>query len=160
MNKTTKIGIASCACIVALATGSPLRAQEPEVQEAAPPQRDMRVPVALRPNERAAMLQDMREYLKGLQDIFASLAKDDMDAVAARATSLGKINIYETHLMFPKAAGVKFRELSALVHDDFDEIANEAKGKRNVKATLLRLSATMKRCTSCHESFRLSDYGP
>lgn len=119
---------------------------------------DARTPVVLRPAERTRVLNDMRQYLKGLQDIFSALAKDDMDTVAAKAREMGAINIYETYLMFPNRAGVKFRELSALVHEDFEAIADNA-AKKDAKAILWDLSQTMKRCTSCHESYRLTEMG-
>ncbi len=135
-----------------LATTLPSLAQQPEAVRD-----DPRAPVMLRPNEKAAMLEDMREYLKGLQEIFVALAREDMNAVALRAESLGKIKIFHTYLTFPTVSGVRFRELASLVHEDFEEIATDAKANRNPKATLEKLATTMKRCVSCHESFRLND---
>lgn len=152
MNEKTKSLVAGFVFCATLAAGMPGRAQERVVGE-----EDRRAPVVLRPNERTAMLGDMREYLKGLQVMFAALAKEDMDAVAGQATSLGKINIFQTYLMFPTVSGIRFRELSALVHEDFDEIAADAKANRNAKTTLEKLATTMRRCVSCHENFRLSE---
>lgn len=148
---TTKL-VAGAALVASLAVTPNAWAQQPPAAS-----EEKRAPVVLRPNERAAMLGDMREYLKGLQEIFAALARDDMDTVAARAQTLGGISIFQTYLMFPTVSGVRFRELSALVHEDFDEIAADAKASRNPRATLEKLSVTMKRCVSCHESFYLSD---
>lgn len=152
MNEKTKCLVAGVVFCATLAVGMPGRAQERVVGE-----EDRRAPVVLRPNERTAMLGDMREYLKGLQVMFAALAKEDMDAVAGQATSLGKINIFQTYLTFPTVSGIRFRELSALVHEDFDEIAADAKTNRNAKMTLAKLATTMRRCVSCHENFRLSE---
>lgn len=140
------------AALVATSTGW---AQQP-----APADLEKRTPVVLRPNEKAAMLADMRDYLKGLQEIFAALARDEMDKVAVRAESLGKIRIFQTYLNFPTASAVKFRELAALVHEDFDDIAADARTSRNAKATLEKLSITMKRCVSCHDSYYLTDKIP
>lgn len=142
------------AAIVAatVSTTLPSRAQQPEALR-----EDPRAPVMLRPNEKAAMLEDMREYLKGLQEILLALTREDMNAVALRAESLGRIKIFHTYLTFPTVSGVRFRELAALVHEDFEEIAADAKTNRNPKATLEKLATTMKRCVSCHESFRLND---
>lgn len=118
---------------------------------------DRRAPVVLRPFEKTRILNDMREYLKGLQDIISALTREDMVAVEVRARALGTINIYETSLMFPTVSGVKFRELSALVHEEFDSIADDAKKGKGSKVILAQLALTMKRCTSCHESFRLTE---
>lgn len=133
-----------------LTTSAPLAlAQDQAVDEV-----DRRTPVVLRPWEKTQILNDMRQYLKGLQEIFAALAKDDMDTVSTKSREMGRINIYETYLMFPSRAGVKFRELSALVHEDFESVADNA-AKKDARAILVDLSQTMKRCTSCHESYRL-----
>lgn len=142
--------------------GVPVAAQQ-DGREAAPPV-ERRAPVVLRPAEKAAVLADMRDYLKGLQDIFAALAKDDMASVSMISREMGLINVYETNLMFPTSSGVRFRDLSAAVHDDFEEIANAAEKMkkpkdRRPKEILGMLASTMKRCVSCHESFRLVDMG-
>jgi hypothetical protein len=142
-------GVVFCAT---LAAGMPGWAQERTTAE-----EERRAPVVLRPNEKAAMLGDMRQYLTGLQIMFAALAKDDMDAVAEQAKALGKIKIFDTYLRFPTASGAMFRGLSTQVHEDFEEIAQDAKTNRNTKATLGKLATTMKRCISCHESFRLAE---
>lgn len=143
------------ACVVFIGA---LAASVPGVaQDQAGVEQDRRAPVVLRPNEKSAMLSDMREYLKGLQTIFAALSKDDMAVVATQAQALGAINVFNSHLMFPTVSGVRFRELAALVHEDFEEIAADAKVKPSVKTTLEKLSATMKRCVSCHETFYITD---
>ena len=152
MNEATRSLIAGAVVCMGLAMSLPAWSQSRgEANE------DQRTPVLLRPNEKAAMLSDMREYLKGLQEIFAALAKGDMTTVATRARSLGTINIFQTYLMFPTVSGVRFRELSSQVHEDFEVIAAEATANRNPNATLEKLSLTMKHCVSCHDSFRLRE---
>jgi hypothetical protein len=152
MHKTIQSLSAAVVLLSALSTSTPGWAQEQDASDV-----DRRAPVVLRPNEKAAMLQDMREYLNGLQVIFAALAKEDMTTVANRAQALGTINVFHTKLMFPTVSGVRFRELAALVHEDFEEIAADARTNRNPKTTLEKLSVTMKRCVSCHETFRITD---
>lgn len=144
--------IAGVMVFASLAAGVPSWAQERTAAE-----EERRAPVVLRPNEKAAMLGDMRQYLTGLQVMFAALSRDDMDAVAEQAKALGKIRIFETYLRFPTASGAMFRGLATQVHEDFEEIAVDAKANRNPKATLEKLASTMKRCISCHETFRLSE---
>lgn len=124
---------------------------------------DTRIPVMLRPSERTRVLNDMRQYLSGLQQMFSALAEDDMAKVAATARALGSINIYQAHLMFPTQSAVRFRELSALVHENFESIAEDAEKFKdsqdaiNSKDILGRLSQTMKKCVACHESYLLSE---
>jgi hypothetical protein len=152
MNKRIQGAIAPLLFLATLSASPPGQAQETSATAG-----DQRIPVVLRPDEKAAVLRDMRGYLQGLQEIFTALAKDDMDAVAVRAKALGTVNIFSTYLMFPTASGVMFRNLSAAVHDDFEEIAAAAKTQRNAKATLEKLSTTMLICVTCHQTFRLSD---
>lgn len=124
---------------------------------------DTRIPVMLRPNERTRVLADMRQYLKGLQEMFAALSEEDMAKAAASARSLGTINIYGTYLMFPTKSAVRFRELSSGVHADFEGIAEDtekfkdSKNPIETKEIMGRLSQTMKKCVACHESYRLTD---
>lgn len=124
---------------------------------------DTRIPVMLRPNERTRVLNDMRKYLTGMKEMFSALSQDDTEKVAITARALGKINIYEAKLMFPTKSAVRFRELSALVHEDFERLADrteklkDAKDGLNVKETMGQLAETMKLCISCHENFRLME---
>lgn len=124
---------------------------------------DARIAVMLRPSERTRVLNDMRHYLSGLQQMFSALAEDDMAKVAATARALGSINIYQAHLMFPTRSAVRFRELSAVVHENFESIAEDAEKFKDApdadhtKDILGSLSQTMKKCVACHEAYRLHD---
>lgn len=149
-NKNLVVSLIFCSSIAASFSGW---SQVPPSTESA----ERRAPVVLRPNEKAAMLSDMREYLKGVQAIVAALAKDDMDTVSAVAKSLGTINIVSRPLIFPTVSGTGFRDLSALVHKNFEEMAIDAKTHRNTKATLERLAPLMKRCVTCHETYYITD---
>ena len=124
---------------------------------------DTRIPVMLRPSDRTRVLNDMRQYLKGMQEIFSALAQDDMAKIASTARTLGKINIYDPRLMVPSKSSATFHELSTLVHRDFESLAEDAeklsgtKTNPNIRDTMERLSQTMKKCVACHETFRLTD---
>ncbi len=124
---------------------------------------DDRTPVMLRPKERTRVLNDMRQYLTGLQEMFAALEHDEIGKVAETAKKLGAINIYDPKLMFPSRSDVRFRELSNQVHVDFESLAEDmdklkdrqdaAESTRDIMG---RLSRTMRKCVACHESFRLT----
>ena len=149
-NKNIVVSLVFCSAIAASFSGWSQVPSSPDTTE-------RRAPVVLRPNEKTAMLSDMREYLKGVQAIISALAKDDMDTVSAVAESLGVINIVDRPLVFPTASGTRFRDLAAIVHMNFEELAIDAKTHRNTKATLERLSPLMKRCVTCHENYYISD---
>ena len=124
---------------------------------ASPESVEQRAPVVLRPNEKTALLKDMREYLRGVQLIVSALAKDDFDTVSKVAESLGIINIVDRPMNFPTISGTRFRDLAGLVHMNFEELAIDAKTHRNAKAMLERLAPLMNRCVTCHENFYLSE---
>lgn len=149
-NKNLVVGLVFCSAIAASFSSWSQVPPSPDSTE-------RRAPVVLRPNEKTAMLSDMRDYLKGVQAIVAALAKDDLDTVSAVAESLGIINIVDRPLVFPNASGTRFRDLAALVHMNFEEMAIDAKTHRSTKATLERLAPLMKRCVNCHETFYITD---
>lgn len=127
----------------------------PEVQSNADV--DSRRPIVVRPNERTRILANMRKYLIGVQSMTAALAVDDMVAAAAAARAMGSVNLYDLKLMFPTPASVEFHNLAFEVHRDFDGIASDAESKKDPKLMLGQLGATLKKCTHCHETFRLND---
>lgn len=121
------------------------------------PEVDNRLGIVVRPNERNRLLHSMRKYLVGLQAMSEALAREDMQTAAAAARSMGSINIYDPRLMFPTKPGVDFRELAFEVHRDFDVVARDAETRQDPKLMLAQLAGIMKKCTHCHENYRLQD---
>ena len=144
------VGLVFCSAMVASFSAWSQTPQDPETTE-------KRTPVVLRPNEKTALLADMREYLKGVQSIISALVKEEMDTVSAVAESLGIINIVDRPLVFQSTSGTRFRDLAALVHINFEEMAIDARTHRNPKSTLERLAPLLKRCVTCHENYYLSE---
>lgn len=153
MSKRSKNLVACLVLCSSIAACSSAWSQVPANTES----NDKRAPVVLRPNEKTELLTDMREYLRGVQLIVSALAKDDFDSVSRVASSLGIINIVDRPLNFPTQSGTRFRDLAALVHMNFEELAIDAKTNRNAKAILERLAPLMNRCVTCHETYYLSD---
>ena len=121
------------------------------------PEVDNRRAIVTRPNERARILSNMRKYLAGLQATIEALARDDMQAASAAARMMGSINLYEVKLMFPSKASIEFHNLAFEVHRDFDGIAKDAETKKDSKLMLTQLGTIMKKCTYCHETYKLQD---
>jgi hypothetical protein len=118
---------------------------------------DGRRPIVVRPNERNRILANMRTYLIGVQSMTEALAAEDMPAAAAAARAMGSVNLYDLKLMFPSSASIEFHNLAFEVHRDFDVIANDAQAKQDPRLMLRQLGATLKKCTHCHETYRLDD---
>ena len=118
---------------------------------------DSRRPIVVRPNERTRILANMRKYLIGVQSMTAALAADDMPAATAAARAMGSVNLYELKLMFPTPASVEFHNLAFEVHRDFDGVASDAESRKDARLMLGQLGTTLKKCTHCHETYRLED---
>ncbi len=119
---------------------------------------DERNLIVLRPHEQNMMLQDMRNYLDGLQSINESLALEDYQATEKAARDLGKIAIYKVKPIMSKNLVPKFRRMAESVHDDFEILANMARDKKPVLKIIGHVGEMMQTCVSCHETFRVGDY--
>ena len=118
---------------------------------------DTRLGIVTRPNERAHILNNMRTYLSGLQQMADALARDDMKAAAQAARSMGSINLYEVRLAFPSKPAVEFRELAFSLQREFDRIAKDAEDRKDPRQTLGQVAGIMQKCVQCHATYRLMD---
>lgn len=121
------------------------------------PEVDNRRSIVTRPNEKTHILSNMRKYLVGLQATVEALAREDMQAAGAAARLMGSVNLYDIKLMFPNKASIEFHDLAFEVHRDFDGIAKDAETKKDAKLMLTQMGTIMKKCTYCHETYRLQD---
>ena len=119
---------------------------------------DDRSLVILRPQETNMMLQDMRNYLEGLQTINQSIAIEDYQSVESAARVLGKIAIYEVKPVMSKNLVPKFRRMAVSVHDDFETLANMARNKKPPLEIIGHIGEMMQTCVTCHETFRVGNY--
>lgn len=116
---------------------------------------DGRVAILLTPGERTLMLMEMRGFVAGLQGIADGLSRNDMQAVATAASSVG----------FAKASGVPpamlaklplaFKTLAFSTHREFDTIADDAKAGGTPGHALGQLSDVLKKCVACHASYQV-----
>lgn len=116
---------------------------------------DNRQVLTLTEVQRHWVLSEMRALLEGTRKIITALAQDDMTAVADSAAALG-VNMAgsaENHLhhSLPK----DFMQLGMSLHQDFDQIAVDAKTAADPKQTLYQLSAAMHKCTACHNAYQV-----
>lgn len=119
---------------------------------------DERNLIILRPKEQRLMLQDMRNYLNGIQLITESMASNDYTGVEKAARDMGKISIYDTQPVMSHNLVPKFRRMAISVHDDFEILANMAKKNKPVNEMLGHIGEMMQTCVSCHETFRMGTF--
>lgn len=116
---------------------------------------DTRVVLELTPTERAMILEEMRLFLDGVQKMTGALAKPDMPAVADAARGLGQKMVHEVPPALRAKLPQEFRQLGFSVHREFDQIALDADGLKDVSYSLNQLSDTLKQCVSCHSTYQV-----
>jgi hypothetical protein len=50
---------------------------------------------------------------------------------------------------------LEFRQLGSSVHREFDQIALDADGLKDVSYSLNQLSATLQKCVACHATYQI-----
>jgi cytochrome c556 len=119
------------------------------------PADDTRAVLELSDTERAMILEEMRLFLSGVQKMTAALAQQDMAAVAAEAREMGVKMTHEVPPALRAKLPQEFRQLGFSVHRDFDELALDAENIKDAGHSLKQLSATLKKCVSCHATYQI-----
>ena len=157
MSKYLKLGMLVLALLCSTLTTQTVLAQS--VPAATNPNVDVdtRRGIVTLPWERTLILRNMRQYLAGLQELTAAVANGDMKTAIEAARSMGSVNLYDIKLKFANKTAIEFHEIAFEVHKDFDSAAADAEAKKDAMLLLKQVSTIMKKCTYCHETFRLQD---
>jgi cytochrome c556 len=116
---------------------------------------DARVILALTPEERAIILDEMRQFLDAVQKMTAALARQDMPAAAKASRAVGQHMGHAVPPTLRAKLPMEFRQLGNSVHRDFDQMALDADTLGDVSHSLTQLSATLKKCVSCHATYQI-----
>lgn len=116
---------------------------------------DARVVLPLTPEERAMVLEEMRMFLAGVQQITGALGREDMPAVAEVARGLGQQMVHEVPPALRAKLPQEFRQLGFSVHRDFDQIALDADTLKDASHGLSQLSSTLQTCVACHAGYQI-----
>ncbi|HVJ90022.1 MAG TPA: cytochrome c [Labilithrix sp.] len=114
---------------------------------------DKRAPVPLLPMMANHQKENMRDHLVAVQEIVGALATDDFPTVERAAGRIGfseQMGRMCTHM---GAGAPGFTEQALAFHHTADEIALAAK-QRDRAGVTRALDATLKRCTSCHATYK------
>ncbi len=119
---------------------------------------DERIALSLDEPARLLVLDRMRTFLVGLQDITDALTDQDMEQIAKVAESLGKkmtVNDHKVRLkdQLPEI----FRKHGGSLHKNFDLMAHQARTDGATEQTLKQLSAVFAECIACHAAYRFAD---
>ncbi len=116
---------------------------------------DARTVLELTPAERVMILDEMRQFLDGVQKMTGALGKQDMQATADAARNMGRKMVHEVPPALRAKLPEEFRKLGFAVHGDFDQIAMDAESLKDVSYSLNQLSATLQQCVSCHATYQI-----
>jgi hypothetical protein len=119
------------------------------------PAHDGRAMLELNPDERAMILEEMRQFLGGVQKMTAALGRQDMPAAAEAARAMGQKMAHEVPPALRAKLPMEFRQLGFSVHREFDQIALDADGLKDVSYSLNQLSATLQKCVACHATYQI-----
>lgn len=115
---------------------------------------DGRTAIMMTAPERDMILSEMRTFLEGVQTIVEAIAADDMEVVAATATSIGMAATGGEPAQLIAKLPLDFKSLGMATHKAFDDLAMEATDMGDANIVLANLGDLMLRCTSCHAGYR------
>ena len=123
---------------------------------------DGRMRLPLNEEQRQHVLEEMRGLLLATQGVVEGLAREDMDMVAASASSVGMDAMHTVEnqenmkrLRMRETAPKEFMMLGMGVHKAFDEMAQMAADNAPPKDIQLKLAETMNNCMACHSSYQI-----
>lgn len=118
---------------------------------------DPRQPLPLSADEAAAVKEEMRGFLEGVQRITAGIANNDMKSVAAAARELGMSGTKHvpmaTRMRFP----LPFKEMGQATHMGFDNLATDADGLGDAEHSTKQLADVLQNCNACHATYRIEE---
>lgn len=117
---------------------------------------DGRVTILLEPSERVVVLNEMRQFLAGIQQMLEAAERNDAAAIVKVTRPLG---MAAAHTVPPGLAAklpLEFKTLGHSVHQDFDRIAMDAEAMNDVRLSLRQLGETMKKCVACHATYQIA----
>jgi hypothetical protein len=117
---------------------------------------DGRKVIILEPAERAVVLNEMRQFLAGIQLMLDAADRGDAAAIAKIARPLGMAAAHSVPASLAAKLPLEFKSLGHGVHSDFDRIAMDAEAMNDVRLSLRQLSGTMKTCVSCHARYQIT----
>ena len=117
---------------------------------------DGRRAIILESSERAVVLNEMRQFLAGIQNILDAADRGDAEAIAKIARPLGMATAHNVPAGLAAKLPLEFKTLGYSVHSDFDRLAMDADAMSDVRLSLHQLSNTIKKCVACHAAYQIA----
>jgi len=116
---------------------------------------DGRQAIVLSPAARGYELAEMRGFLASVQGITAAISRQQMETVADLARASGLSASRPQPEMLKAKLPPEFKQIRLSVHQDFDQLAEDAERRSDPIASLRQLADITAKCVACHTSYRL-----
>ncbi len=121
------------------------------------PYEDGRTSVVLTKDERNLILDEMRAFLVSVQGVSQAITENNMEKVAELAHKAGMAAEEGTPGSLLQKIPIGMKKLGFGTRDKFDEIAENAKTKKDAVLARKQLDALMNNCIACHMVYRLPE---
>ena len=118
-------------------------------------QKDSREAVVLDEESRAFVVQEMQQFVSGLQQAIIALSNDDVKSAGAALRPLGMQGMVSAPPALMSTVPPGFRQIGMPIHMAFDQIADAAEKGATAKEVLSGLGMAMNRCVACHAAYRI-----
>ena len=116
---------------------------------------DDRVKIVLKPDERHLVLLEMRSFLNVVQTITDALTREDMQAVAEAARSMGSGAANQIPPQTVAKLPETFQMLAGTVHTSFDVMALDADSVGDPVHTQRQMGRLLQTCNACHGIYQV-----
>jgi hypothetical protein len=117
---------------------------------------DGRMTILLEPSERVVVLNEMRQFLAGIQGMLEAADRGDAAEIVKIARPLGMAAAHNVPAGLAAKLPLEFKTLGHSVHEDFDRIAMDAEAMNDARLSLRQLGETMKKCVACHATYQIA----
>lgn len=121
---------------------------------------DGRLAIQLNPSEKDLVLEEMRSFLAGLQQISSGITKEDFKLIAEQARLLGSSAQQGVPVSLMGKLPMAFKKLGFDTHKKFELLAMDAEQLQDKDHTLEQMSTLMTNCVSCHAAYRIETIPP
>lgn len=117
--------------------------------------KDGRIGVSMTETERAFVLDEMRDFLAGVQGITQASLDGDMEKVAKIAKPLGMSVASHAPRGLVGKLPLEFKKLGFGIHDDLDQLARDSIDLGDPQHTMSQLATAMNKCVACHATYQI-----
>lgn len=116
---------------------------------------DGRTAVIMSPENRNFVMNNMRHFVEGVQQINKGISENNASIVIAAGKKYGGSEIEDAPQGLVKSLPIDFKKLAMGTHSTFDAIKDSAEVNFNPRQTQKQLGVLLNKCIKCHTNFRI-----